>query len=74
MRLTRYNFDNAMDGKMKEVALLFTKLGVIGFGGPAVHIAMMEEEVVRKRGWMTHQHFLDLVGVTNLILVQIQLK
>src|SRR5215218_2930397 len=52
---------------LTEVAKLFLKLGVIGFGGPAVHIAMMEEEVVRKRGWMTHQHFLDLVGATNLI-------
>ncbi|MGZ5190258.1 MAG: chromate efflux transporter [Flavisolibacter sp.] len=54
-------------GNLKEIALLFTKLGFIGFGGPAVHIAMMEEEVVRKRGWMSHQHFLDLVGATNLI-------
>jgi chromate transporter len=52
---------------LTEVAKLFLKLGVIGFGGPAVHIAMMEEEVVRKKGWMTHQHFLDLVGATNLI-------
>ena len=50
-----------------EVARLFFKLGCIGFGGPAVHIAMMEEEVVRKRKWMTPQHFLDLVGATNLI-------
>ena len=56
-----------MKGELKEVALLFTKLGFIGFGGPAVHIALMEEEVVRKRGWMSHQHFLDLVGATNLI-------
>ncbi|MEI6948583.1 chromate efflux transporter [Paraflavisolibacter sp. H34] len=52
---------------LREVARLFLKLGVIGFGGPAVHIALMEEEVVRKRGWMDHQHFLDLVGATNLI-------
>ena len=50
-----------------EVARLFLKLGCIGFGGPAVHIAMMEEEVVRKRKWMTPVHFLDLVGATNLI-------
>ncbi len=50
-----------------EVARLFFKLGCIGFGGPAVHIAMMEEEVVRKRKWITPQHFLDLVGATNLI-------
>ncbi len=53
--------------RLSEVALLFLKLGVIGFGGPAVHIAMMEEEVVRKRAWMSHQHFVDLVGATNLI-------
>jgi chromate transporter len=53
--------------RLREVALLFLKLGIIGFGGPAVHIALMEEEVVRKRGWMDHQHFLDLVGATNLI-------
>ncbi len=52
---------------LKEVAKLFIKLGVIGFGGPAVHISMIEEEVVRKRNWMSHQHFLDLVGATNLI-------
>lgn len=52
---------------IKEIAGLFLKLGCIGFGGPAVHIAMMEEEVVRKRQWLTHNHFLDLVGATNLI-------
>ncbi|MBS1530587.1 MAG: chromate transporter, partial [Bacteroidetes bacterium] len=46
--------------RLKEVAIVFSKLGFLGFGGPAVHIAMMEEEVVRKRKWMTHQHFLDL--------------
>lgn len=55
------------NGALKELARLFLKLGVIGFGGPAVHIAMMEEEVVRRRQWMTHQHFLDLIGATNLI-------
>lgn len=52
---------------LTEIAKLFLKLGIIGFGGPAVHIALMEEEVVRKRGWMSHEHFLDLVGATNLI-------
>jgi len=50
-----------------EVARVFLKLGLIGFGGPAVHIAMMEEEVVRKRQWLSHEHFLDLIGATNLI-------
>ena len=56
-----------MDKNLKEVAKLFFKLGSIAFGGPAAHIAMMEDEVVKKRKWMTHQQFLDLVGATNLI-------
>jgi chromate transporter len=49
------------------LAKLFFKLGCIGFGGPAVHIAMMEEEVVRKRKWFSSEYFLDLVSATNLI-------
>jgi len=53
--------------RLAEVAKLFFKLGCIGFGGPAVHIAMMEEEVVRKRKWFTQEDFLDLVSATNLI-------
>lgn len=52
---------------LTDLARLFLKLGTIGFGGPAVHIAMMEEEVVRKRKWISQDHFLDLVGSTNLI-------
>jgi chromate transporter len=54
-------------GGIGEIAGLFFKLGVIGFGGPAAHIAMMEEEVVKKRGWMSREQFLDLVGVTSII-------
>ncbi|MBI5025469.1 MAG: chromate efflux transporter [Nitrospirae bacterium] len=50
-----------------ELIRLFLKLGTIAFGGPAAHIAMMEEEVVRRRKWITREHFLDLVGATNLI-------
>lgn len=53
--------------ELKEIAKLFFKLGSIAFGGPASHIAMMEDEVVKKRKWMTQEHFLDLVGATNLI-------
>lgn len=56
-----------MNSNLKELARLFLKLGFVGFGGPAVHIAMMKEEVVAKKKWMTEQHFLDLVGATNLI-------
>ncbi|WP_269236844.1 chromate efflux transporter [Flavobacterium flavigenum] len=52
---------------LKDIASLFLKLGIIGFGGPAAHIAMMQEEVVTKRKWLTEQHFLDLMGATNLI-------
>ncbi|WP_028298692.1 chromate efflux transporter [Olivibacter sitiensis] len=52
---------------VKEIAKVFGKLGIIGFGGPAAHIAMMRDEVVVKRKWMNEQHFLDLLGATNLI-------
>lgn len=53
--------------KLKELASVFFKLGCFAFGGPAAHIAMMEDEVVTKRSWMSRQHFLDLIGATNLI-------
>lgn len=52
---------------LKEIAQVFCKLGCIGFGGPAAHIAMMQKEVVTHKKWLTQQHFLDLVGATNLI-------
>ena len=52
---------------LRELALLFGKLGFTAFGGPAAHIAMMEEEVVRRRRWLAHDQFLDLLGSTNLI-------
>lgn len=52
---------------LREVAEVFLKLGITGFGGPAAHIAMMRAEMVAKRKWLTEQHFLDLIGATNLI-------
>jgi chromate transporter len=53
--------------RLTELAALFLKLGTIGFGGPAAHLAMMEDEVVNRRGWLTRERFLDLLGATNLI-------
>ena len=47
--------------------MLFLRLGTTAFGGPAAHIAMMEDEVVRRRRWVTRERFLDLLGATNLI-------
>ena len=52
---------------LKELAFLFLRLGFTAFGGPAAHIAMMEDEVVRRRAWLTRDEFLDLLGATNLI-------
>lgn len=53
--------------RLLELATLFLRLGTIGFGGPAAHIALMEEEIVRRRGWMSRDAFLDLVGASQLI-------
>ncbi len=53
--------------RLAELALLFLKLGTIAFGGPAAHIAMMEQEVVQRRHWLTEAEFLDRVGAANLI-------
>jgi len=59
--------NNRLSGRLKEVALLFLKLGTFSFGGPAVYIALMHHETVRRRRWIDEQRFLDLVGATNLI-------
>jgi len=50
-----------------ELARIFLKLGMVAFGGPPAHIAMMEDEVVSRRGWLTREQFLDFLGATNLI-------
>ena len=61
---------SAVDGprtSLRELALLFLRLGTTAFGGPAAHIAMMRDEVVRRRQWLTDAEYLDLLGATNLI-------
>src|ERR1700693_354597 len=57
----------AKRGSLKELALFFLRLGVTAFGGPAAHIAIMEDELVRRRKWLTREKFLDLLGASSLI-------
>ena len=58
---------DASRSRLSELARVFLKLGVISVGGPAAHIALMREEIVRRRAWISDQAFLDLVSATNLI-------
>jgi len=53
--------------RLKEIATVFFKLGSTAFGGPAAHIAMMDDEIVKKRKWIEKDKFLDLLGATNII-------
>lgn len=53
--------------RLQELATVFFKLGATAFGGPTAHIALMDDEVVKRRGWMSREKLLDLLGVTNLI-------
>lgn len=53
--------------KLREVSQLFLRLGFTAFGGPVAHIAMMHDEVVKKRQWISAQEFLDMLGATNLL-------
>lgn len=55
------------EGSVAEVARVFLRLGFTAFGGPAAHLAMMEEEVVRRRKWVDHEEFLDMIGAANLV-------
>ena len=58
---------NSKRGSLKELALFFLRLGITAFGGPAAHIAMMEDELVRRRKWLSREKFLDLLGASSLI-------
>lgn len=58
---------SSSSNKLVELAKLFLKLGTVCFGGPAAHIAMMEDETIKRRQWLTREHFLDLIGASNLI-------
>ncbi len=53
--------------RLKELMAVFFRLGTVAFGGPAAHIAMMDDEVVKRRQWMSREDLLDLIGVTNLL-------
>jgi chromate transporter len=53
--------------RLGEVVAVFARLGATAFGGPVAHVALQEEECVRRRGWLDHQRFLDLLAATNLI-------
>jgi len=55
------------EASLGEIAFVFLKLGTVAFGGPAAHLAMMEEEFVRRRRWITEAEFLDRLGAANLI-------
>jgi chromate transporter len=57
----------ARSGDLGLLARLFLRLGFTAFGGPAAHIAMMEDEVVRRRQWLSHDDFLDMISACNLI-------
>ena len=59
--------DAPMRIPLSEIARVFLRLGVVSFGGPAAHVALMEEEIVRRRRWLTRETFLDLLGAANLI-------
>jgi chromate transporter len=63
----RFRMARLFSQRLTEVAKLFLKLGMTAFGGPAAHIAMMHNEIVKRRKWLSDQQFLDLVGATNLI-------
>jgi chromate transporter len=65
--LTPNNSESETSASVRDLAAYFLRLGIVAFGGPAAHIAMMEEETVRRRHWLSREKFLDLLGAANLI-------
>jgi chromate transporter len=65
--LTSNRQRSGTSASVKDLAAYFLRLGIVAFGGPAAHLAMMEEETVRRRHWLSRQEFLDLLGAANLI-------
>ena len=61
------SFEPPRAGSLRELAVFFLRLGLTAFGGPAAHIAIMEDELVRRRHWLSREKFLDLLGASNLI-------
>src|SRR5436190_5138026 len=59
--------DNIRPDDLREVIAVMTKLGTIAFGGPAVHVAMLRDETVRRRAWLDDQEFLDLFGAVSVL-------
>jgi chromate transporter len=57
----------ASSSQLGQIALSFLRLDTIAFGGPAAHIAMMQEEFVRRRAWVSQAEFLDMLGASNLV-------
>jgi chromate transporter len=67
-RMVEENFPRTSSPKpIRELAALFTRLGFTAFGGPAAHVALMEDEIVTRRHWLDRQHFLDLVAAVNFV-------
>jgi chromate transport protein ChrA len=67
----RSRADIAVKTNLRELALFFLRLGTTAFGGPAAHIAIMEDDVVRRRQWVPREKFLDLLGAANLIMAMV---